>query len=295
MSAWTCSSQSCSSAAALSMRMKRVSQLTSRAKLSKRSSAAGSRSMQMSVPLGPIRSATSRACPPSPKVQSMAVSPGRGSSRSISSPARTGTCVRVMSRRMAKALRDLDDLAIQVLLIRLPAGAIPHLDVVEVADHDHVLLDPRVLEQRLAQRHATGRIEVDVPRVPREVAREAAALLADGVEVAEEALRPLLERGRRPDRDAGLERLGENHSVGERGAKFRWHVEPLLGVQRVLELPAECHLVLRLPCPFGGSSWGPRWRSGRSPATTARVKVSTPYPTGPHSATHLPTFSVRPG
>src|SRR4051794_32984115 len=178
------------------MRLKRVSHATSRAKLSKRSSAAGSRSMQMSVPLGPIRSATSRACPPSPNVQSIAVSAGRGSIRSISSPARTGTCVRVMSRRMAKALRDLDDLAIQLLLVRLPAAAIPHLDVVEVADHHHVLLDPRVLEERLSERDPAGRVEVDVPRVAREVAREAAALLADGVEVAQEALCPLLERRR---------------------------------------------------------------------------------------------------
>src|SRR5689334_19048096 len=192
-SAWTCSSHSRSSAPALSMRMKRVSQATSRAKPSKRSSAAGSRSMQMSVPFGPMRSATRRACPPSPKVQSIAVSPGRGSSRSISSPARTGTCVRVMSRRMAKALCDLDDLAIQVLLVRVPAGPVPDLDVVEVADHDDVLLDARVLEQRLAEGHAPGRVEVDVPRVAREVAREAAALLADRVEVPEEALRPLLE------------------------------------------------------------------------------------------------------
>src|SRR5436190_15561518 len=146
------------------MRMKRVSHATSRAKPSKRSSAAGSRSMQMSVPLGPIRSATRRAWPPSPKVQSIAISPGCGSSRSISSPARTGTWVRVMSRRMAKALRDLDDVAIQLLLVRLPAGPVPHLDVVEVADHNHVLPDARVLEQRLAEGHAAGRVEVDVPR-----------------------------------------------------------------------------------------------------------------------------------
>src|SRR4051794_31180039 len=229
------------------MRMKRVSQATSREKVSKRSSAAGSRSMQMSVPLGPIRSATSRAWPPSPNVQSIAVSPGRGSSRSISSPARTGTCVRVMSRRMAKALRDLDDLAIQLLLVRLPAAPIPHLDVVEVADDDHVLLDARVLEQRLTEGQTAGRVEVDVPRVAGEVACEAAAFLADGVEVAQEALGPLLEGGGRPDRDAGLERLGENHSVGEGRAELRRHVEPFLGVQRVLELPAEGQLVLRLP------------------------------------------------
>src|SRR3954469_1062897 len=290
MSACTCSSQSCSSAAALSMRRKRVSHGTSRAKASKRSSAAGSRSMQMSVPLGPMRSATSRAWPPSPKVQSIAVSPGWGSSRSINSPASTGTWVRVMSRRMAKALRDLDDLAIQVLLVRLPAAAIPHLDVVEVADHDDLLLDPRVLEQRLAERDATGRVEVDVPRVAREVAREAAALLADRVEVAEEALRPLLERGRRPDRDAGLERLGENHSVGEGRAELRRHVEPFLGVQRVLELPAEGQLVLRLSCRSEESSWGPRCRSGRSPATAARSRCRHPSPLCPTLQQICPLF-----
>src|SRR3954467_14325365 len=251
MSAWTCSSQSCSRAAALSMRMKRVSQVTSRAKLSKRSSAAGSRSMQMSVPLGPRRSATRRAWPPSPKVQSMAVSPGRGSSRSISSPARTGTCVRVMSRRMAKALRDLDDLAIQFLLVGLPAGAIPDLDVVEVAHHHDLLLDPRVVEQRLAEGHATGRVELHVPGVPREVAREAAALLGDRIEVAEEAVGEGLEGLRRPDRHAGLERLRENHSVGEGRTELGGHVQSLLCVERVVELPAEGQCVLRLPYPFG--------------------------------------------
>src|SRR3954447_2390804 len=161
----------------------------------------------------------------------MAVSPGCGSSRSISSPASTGTWVRVMSRRMAKALRDLDDLAIQLLLVRLPAAAIPDLDVVEIADHDDFLLDPGVLHQRLAEGHAAGRVELHVPRVPREVAREAAALLGDRVEVAEEALRPLLERRRRPDRDAGLEGLGENHSIGERRPELGGHVQPLLCVE----------------------------------------------------------------
>src|SRR3954447_7575040 len=102
----------------------------------------------------------------------MAVSPGCGSSRSINSPARTGTCARVMSRRMAKALRDLDDLAIQLLLVGLPAGAIPHLDVVQVAHHHDLLLDPGVAEQLRAEGPAPRRVELHVPRVPREVARE---------------------------------------------------------------------------------------------------------------------------
>src|SRR3954470_2181210 len=172
------------------MRRKRVWHSTSRAKLSKRSAAAGSRSTHTSVPPGPMRPATRRAWPPSPKVQSIAVSPGRGSSRSISSPARTGTCARVMSRRMAKALRDPDDLAIQALLVLLPAGAIPDLDVVEVADHDDLLRDPRMTEERRVECHPAGRVELDVPRVAREVARERASLAAHRVEVAEEALGP---------------------------------------------------------------------------------------------------------
>src|SRR3954470_19076124 len=299
MSASTCSSQSSSRAAALSIRMKRVSHGTSRANASKRSSAAGSRSMQMSVPDGPIRSATRRAWPPSPKVQSIAVSPGFGSSRSINSPARTGTCVRVMSRRMAKALRDLDDLAIQLLLVGLPAGAVPDLDVVEVAHHHDLLLDPRVVEQLLPERHAAGRVELHVPGVPREVAREAAALLGDRIEVAEEAVGEGLEGLRRPDRHAGLERLRENHSVGERGAELGGHVQPLLCVERVVELPAEGQCVLRLPYPFRSEvSCGPRWRSGRSPATPVRSRCrhSTPLrPTLQHICPLFPSGRVESG
>src|SRR5947208_6432731 len=139
--------------------------------------------MQMSVRSGPIGSATRRAWPRSPNVQSTATSPACGSSRSISSPARTGTCVRVMSRRMAKALRNPDDLAIERLLVLLPALASPDLDVVEVADHDDLLRDSRMPEQRRAECHPAGRVELDVPRVAREVARQLASLRADGVEV----------------------------------------------------------------------------------------------------------------
>src|SRR3954454_3811615 len=231
------------------MRRKRVSQATSRENASKRSSAAGSRSTQMSVPSGPIRSATRRAWPPSPKVQSIAVSPACGSRRSISSPARTGTCARVMSRRMAKALCDPDDLAIQALLVLLPAGAIPDLDVVEVADHDDLLRDARMLEERRVECHPAGRVELDVPRVAREVARQTAALAGYRVECREKALGPLLERGGRPDRHAGLERLRENHSVREGRPELGGNVEPVLGVEREVELPAKGQRALRKSCP----------------------------------------------
>src|SRR4051795_10585803 len=203
-----------------------------------------------------------------------------------------------MSRRMAKALRDLDDLAIQLLLVRLPARAVPDLDVVEIADHDHVLLDPRVLHQRLAEGHAAGRVELHVPRVPREVAREAAALLRDRVEVAEEALGPLFEGLRCPERHAGLERLRENHSIAEGGPELGGHVQSLLCVERVVELPAERQLCLRLPClemrgGLSGGSWRAAVPEWEEPRHHGPIKVSTQYPTPPHLATHLPTFSVQ--
>ena len=78
--------------AAKSAPMKRVRQGASAANSAKRASAAGSRSIAISVPSGPSRSATRRAWPPPPKVQSTAVCPGSGASSEISSGARTGTC-----------------------------------------------------------------------------------------------------------------------------------------------------------------------------------------------------------
>src|SRR5215218_816523 len=136
------------------MRRKRVSQATSRASSSKCSSASGSRSMQTSVPLGPMRSAIRRAWPPAPKVQSTTVSPAAGAVSSMSSPARTGTCARVMSRRMAKALRHLLDLRVEGLLLLLPALLGPDLEVVAHAHHHDLLLDAGVREERGRQRHA---------------------------------------------------------------------------------------------------------------------------------------------
>src|SRR5947209_7807106 len=250
MSARTPSAASCSSASENSARMKRVAHATSRAKLSKRSSAAGSRSTQISVPSGPRRPARSRAWPPSPKVQSTATSPGPGCRTSISSPARTGTCVRVMSRRMAKALRDSDDVVIELPLMGLPAAAVPDLEVVDRPDDDHFLLDPRVLEQRLGQRHATRRVELHVPRVPREVGAEPAPLAAQRIEAGEEALGEGLELVRGPDRHAGLAPLLHNHPVRECCAEFGGPVESVLRVERVVVLPAERQRFLRPGCSW---------------------------------------------
>src|SRR5687767_9253664 len=114
--------------------------------------------MQTSVPVEPIRSAIRRAWPPAPKVQSTTVSPGAGAVSSISSPARTGTCARVMSRRIAKALRHLPDLRIESRLLVLPALLRPDLEVVPHADHHDLLLDAGVVEERRRKDHAAARV-----------------------------------------------------------------------------------------------------------------------------------------
>src|ERR687892_373211 len=116
--------------------------------------------MHTSRPVGPIRFATRRAWPPAPKVQSTATSPGCGSSASISSPARTGTCGRVMSRRMVKFPCDLGHFGGQVALLLLPPLARPQLEPVVCADEDDVLLDPRMRGQNAVQRHPPARVEL---------------------------------------------------------------------------------------------------------------------------------------
>src|SRR4051795_11591689 len=148
--------------------MKRLSHGSSAASSAKCSSATGSRSMAISVPLGPMRSATSWAWPPAPNVQSIAVSPGRGSRSSISSPASTGTCDAVISRSMPKALDDVVDLAGERAVVARPGGTIPDLEVVaDARDHD-VLAELRVRVERRWQRDAPGAVEVHLVRVGEE-------------------------------------------------------------------------------------------------------------------------------
>src|SRR5215211_484412 len=193
------------------MRRKRVSQGASRASSSKRSSAAGSRSMQTSLPAGPRRSARSRAWPPAPKVQSTTVSPTAGAVKSISSPASTGTCVRVMSRRMAKPLRHFLDLGVERLLLGFPALAAPDLEVVAHSYHHHFLLDRGVTHQGLRQGHPPRAVELDFEGVALVEASQLAVLRTHRVQPRERALDDRLVAIRRPYRHAGLGVLGQNH------------------------------------------------------------------------------------
>src|SRR5579875_219066 len=165
-----------SSAVAKSARMKRTWQGNSAASSAKRSSAAGSRSIPISVPPGLTRSATRRACPPPPNVQSIATSPGWGSSSSISSPASTGMCVLRMSSSVAKALCDLRDAGEHVLAVGVVAGTVKHLQALAGAgDHD-VLVEAGVLHQHRRDHHAVGAVKLGVVGVVEEEALEVARL-----------------------------------------------------------------------------------------------------------------------
>src|SRR5215208_985962 len=245
------------------MRRKRVSHATSAASSSKRASAAGSRSMQISVPVEPSRSATRRAWPPAPKVQSTAVSPLLGAVRSISSPASTGTCTGVMSRRIAKALRHLPDFRVQSLLDRAPALGSPYLEVVADA-HDHdLLLDRRVREQRPRQGDPATGVQLDLEGVALVEAAELAVLGTHRVQVAERALDDRLVGLRRPDRDAGLWVLGENRPAGEGRAKARRDAEPVLRVQRMLEVASKRQFACPEKSQTGVAEWEEPHHSGQ--------------------------------
>src|SRR5438445_2476229 len=201
--------------------MNRVGQETSALNAANSASAWGSRSMQTSSPEAPTRSATSRACPPAPKVQSITTLPGSGSSNSISSPASTGTWTLVMSIRSVtgsaprKPPRDRRRRLVDLALLLVPALAVPDLDRVLVADQDDVLLQTGVLEQRLRKHDAPGGVQPPVETACVEEALERAHVLVEGVPRGERALGEALPARCRPDRYAGVELFRENDSIGQ--------------------------------------------------------------------------------
>src|SRR3954465_3885682 len=239
----------------------RIAHGASLASSSKRSSAAGSRSMHTSVPSGPRRSATRRAWPPAPKVQSTAVSPRAGAVMSISSPARTGTWTGLMSRRIAKALRHLPKLRVELLLLGAPALGAPDLEVIPHPDDDDLLLDAGVPQQRRGHGHASAPVERDLEGVALVEAAQLAVLRAHRVQVRERARDDRLVVGGSPKGEAGLRVLGENRSVLEERAEASRDAEPVLRVQRMLEVASK----RQGACPCRRVSGG--GRGGGTPAT----------------------------
>ena len=72
-----------------------------------------------------------------------------------------------MSRRMAKALAIPETSAFSACWSSLQRSRSQTSMWYEYADDHHVLLDPGVLQQRLAQRDPAGRVELGVDRGPR--------------------------------------------------------------------------------------------------------------------------------
>src|SRR3954454_7668580 len=203
MSAPRSSSRSWASPSANDARRNRVSHASSAASSAKRSSAKGSRSIAISVPPGPIRSATNRAWPPAPNVQSTAVCPGCGSSTSMSSPARTGMWLAVISASMTQALGDLLDLAGEGGVEVRPRLAVPDLDVVAGADDDDVLAQRGVIGEEARHADAAGAVELGIVRVGGEEGAESARLAGERVAALECGLHAPVEVLGRPQLDAG--------------------------------------------------------------------------------------------
>src|SRR4051794_13942943 len=240
-SARTPSASSDSRPAAKSVRMKRVAQLTSAASSVKRSSATGSRSRPMSSPSGPRRSAMSRAWPPPPTVQSMATSPGRGSSRPSASSARTGSCVAVMSSRLTKLRSDVGDLVGEGAVVGGPRRPVPDLQAVLGTHHDDLLAEAGVLEQERGDAHAAGGVELGVERVGREERAELAPLRRKTVEALQRLCRerPVLRWP--PQFHAPLEALGQHDAVAQRRPELGRDGESVLRIQRVVEGATKGH------------------------------------------------------
>src|ERR1700684_4106200 len=201
--------------------MKRSSPSTSSASRAKRSCASGSRSIAINVPCEPRRSATSRACPPSPNVQSITVCPGCGASSASSSSASTGVWARapaalvppVNRSRSLSALaaadegrpRDgrrfdrlisssvvdmrgyLGDAAQQRRSVLVPGVLAPQLQAIADANDDHVLLQLSVLAEEAGDHDPPGRVEIGGLRAAVEEALELRATRRERRQLGERA------------------------------------------------------------------------------------------------------------
>src|SRR3954451_23769039 len=243
-SALTPSASRRSSPVAKSPRTKRVRQPASSASSAKRSSATGSRSMPTSSPSGPRRSAISRAWPAPPTVQSMATSPGRGSSSSSTSSARTGSWSAVMSSRVTKLSGDVVDGGRELRVEVRPALAVPDLHRLAGADDDDVLAQAGVVDQRRRHHDAARGVELGRERVRGEEQLDAPGLRRERVHALQRRGHARVVVRGDPEVDAGIQALGENHAIGERGPELGRDGEPVLRIERVVEGAAEGHCVV---------------------------------------------------
>src|SRR5215213_3792006 len=189
----------------------------------------------------------------------------------MSSPARTGTCVRDMSSRMAKRCGEVSSTRREVPVVGLPGGGVPELQAVAGADDGDVPIDAHPLGQLGAEHHAARRVQLDRMGVGAEEAVQFARLARERVETREGCVH---ERRIGPggiERETPVGPLDEEGPLGERGTELRRDRQPVLGVEGVIEGAVEGQ------CSYPALRRGsvdPRWRSGRSPATPDRLRES---------------------
>src|SRR3954452_10926184 len=287
MSALTPSSASARRPCSKSARMKRVVHWTSAASSANAFSASGSRSIAISGPAGPRRAATRRAWPAAPRVQSIAIWTRPGSSASMSSPARTGTCVRGMSSRMAKRCGEVRRPLRQVAVVGLPGRAVPELEAVAGAGDNDLAVDARVLEVAWGQHHAAGRVQLRVGRVPVEHPLELARLRGERVHPLQRGLGQRRVGGLGIQGYAGIRPPDEEHPAGQGRPEASGDRQPVLGVERVFEGAVKgqgsCLLAKEVQSiPGGGVGGAPPPGTGFASAT---------YPTLSHSATQITSFA----
>src|SRR5882672_3892656 len=143
---------SCESTIAKSPRRKRASMPAAALKRSKYGLTVGSRSIAISFPLPARSSASTRACPPAPKVASTTVSPGRTARCSRTSSASTGTCG--SAPLLCKTFGNIVHPPFDCVKVLCPGCSVPDLQVVVDADDDHLALEPRALGQLGRHEHA---------------------------------------------------------------------------------------------------------------------------------------------
>src|SRR5258708_5779933 len=135
--------------------------------------------MAISFPSPFRRRASRSAWPPAPKVQSITVSPGRGSRFVTTSSARTGT----WSASVGKTLGNIFRSPFIVRLPGAPGSPIPDLQVIPSSEHRHVALELRAPQQRCRNHHAAlpvelalrGGAEEDAPHHPRALGKRVEA------------------------------------------------------------------------------------------------------------------------
>src|SRR5262245_35757189 len=196
----------------------------------------GSRSIAMSLPRPSSRSASRALCPPAPKVPSTTVSPGRTSSRSTTSWARTGT----WSVALGKAFGNILSTPFDLRELAAPRLAVPDLDVVvDAGDHD-LASQPGVLDERRRDVHAPLLVELPLGRAGEEEALHAAPFLAQRVERGEAAPDEAVPRALRVRVEAPVHAAGHDDPARERGPELRRERESVLVVDGVFEF-AEQH------------------------------------------------------